>query len=272
MKEDGPMGIVEFKAGTQLIRAEVLSQTTMVSRHSGKELNVLEVRFRTDQSHKKALEEAISSGFGNLVNADRSEGKTVTLFQKQQSYTVGEAVEILTWVLTEKEELKLDALQIEELTVQPYRYEESFDGDALILTARVQIDASTLEALRALPKYFPVVRKGISDGPRSMRFGQVVWSSDDENQFKIHATVVEQVYDTTRSSNGFLEPRFGNVMDSLVSTNARFKALMDVLEAKAVITADEKEKIIDVPTDEVRRRILQFDRVLDVDGWFGLGN
>jgi hypothetical protein len=66
----------------------------------------------------------------------------------------GDAIRTYVWTLTETEELKLQSLKIGPMTLEPYKYEEEFTGNALIITIRLEIDVATESALRDLPQYF----------------------------------------------------------------------------------------------------------------------
>jgi hypothetical protein len=180
------MGNVRLKVGDHTVTAELLSQSANVSRHTGKELFQLEVQFKAHAAQRESIQDALS-GKGILLSADGDASKDVTvlLYEKQYSYTEGKPMQNHIWTLTQEEELKLDSLQVADIDLQPYWSVERFDGDALIITARVEVDAATEQALRNLPQYFPVIRKGISDELRTMRFGQILWSSVDEEGFKL---------------------------------------------------------------------------------------
>jgi hypothetical protein len=263
------MGIIRFKVGDQFLVGNVLSQSTATSQHTGREITELEVQFKAHERGKKAVEDALAIGVGTvLAEGDSSSEFAVTLYQKQHSFTIGEPIQTYTWSLRQREKLMTESLKLGDMAVHPYRYMETISQDALVLTIRATVDATTLQTLRALPLYFPVVREGISDEPRSMRFGAVIWSSADEQEFKIQATIVEEKYDAKGNQHSFLEPMLGNLMKSVSSTNARFKTLVQILLSKGLITEEEKANIVEVSDEELRRRNYEFDRVVDVDEWF----
>ena len=164
------------------------------------------------------------------------------------------------------EKSNLDALQIGEEVVQPYVYTEELDGSALIITARVEIDSATNERLRKLEGYFPVIRKGIQDEPRSMRFGVNLWSEDGEKR-KVQITLVEEIYDKEKKERSILQPEFGNVSALLARTHLRMKYLMNTLKAKGILADEEISQILDVSDTDRREQNEEFYRVKDLDEW-----
>ena len=67
------MGIVRLKAGEKLIAADVLEESTVVSKFTGKYLMYLEVSFRANETDKAALEQAIANQTGVLLSQDAKE-------------------------------------------------------------------------------------------------------------------------------------------------------------------------------------------------------
>ncbi|MBS1799562.1 MAG: hypothetical protein JSS95_07015 [Acidobacteria bacterium] len=247
-----------------------MAQNSHTSRHTGKELFELEVQFTAHEAQSDSIREALS-GKGCLLSADGDTSKDVTvlLFQKTHSYTDGRPIQSYIWTLTQEEELKVDDLQLADVTLQPYWFTERFDEDALIISARVEVDAATEQSLRNLPQYFPVIRKGISDEPRTMRFGQILWSSVEEEKFKLGITIVEKIYDEQKKTPALFQPQLRHISNTLAVAGARIAKLLDILQEKGVLTEEERVSIAEVPDAERRKRVGQFDRVDDLDAWLG---
>ncbi len=148
------MGNVRFKIGDQIITADVLSQSDSKSRHTGKGLIQLEVQFKAHAAQRKSIQDALS-GTGTLLSQDASKDVAVLLYEKEYSYTDAHPMQNHIWTLTQKEKLMLDSLQLADISLQPYRFKESFDGDALIITARVEVDLATEEAFEGTAQVFP---------------------------------------------------------------------------------------------------------------------
>jgi len=100
-----------------------------------------------------------------------------------------------------------------------------------------------------------------------MRFGLVVWASDDEQTYRLRARLVEENYDKARDGHGFLEPMFSNVMEQLAVTTTRLSKLLDVLASKGILTEEEKKNVFEVPDSERKERRELFCRVRDFDKW-----
>jgi len=76
-------------------------------------------------------------------------------------------------VLEEIEDLMAQSLRLNDIILCPYSYEEEFDGDELCIRSRVMVTPEQDARLRLLMKddgYFSVVRHGICEQPREMRF------------------------------------------------------------------------------------------------------
>jgi hypothetical protein len=263
------MGHVRFKINDQVVTAEVIEQQSSTSRNTGKELFQVEVRFQVHEDQKDFCTEALRNQNATLLSpeGDSSKDIPVRVHEKQHSFTMGDPIQRCTWVLSEFEELNLEALQIGDVTVNPYKYSDEFSEDALVCNFCIDVDATMYKYVRSLPKYFPVVRKGVSDAPRTMRLGEVVWATEDEQTYRLRATLVEQSYDKPGAGNGIMQPAFGNVMDVLSVTTIRISRILDMLESKGLLTDEEKKTIREVAEEEWKERRCQFLRVKDFDKW-----
>lgn len=263
------MGHIRFKIEDRITTAELLDQQVSLSRNTGKELIQFEVSFKAHESMREFFTQGLRNGTATLLPADGddSKGITVKLYEKQHSYTLGEPIQRCTWLLSQQEELTLESLQIADITLAPYKYRDEFDQDSLICNLCFDLDAETYKHVRNLPMYFPVVRKGISEEPRTMRFGMVIWASEDEQNYRMRATIVEESYDKTGIGHGFLEPMFTHMMEQLVVTTARLSKLLDLLESKGLLTEEEKKGVIEIPDSERKDKKELFYRVRDFDKW-----
>src|ERR1035437_3083215 len=128
------MGIIRLKIEDQVTVAEILDQHTTISQNTGKELFQLEVKFKAHENHRNFYTAALGKGTATLLvpGGDSTKDITVDVYEKQHSYTVGQPIQSYTWLLSEREELRLESLQIGDMTLTPYKYEDHFDRDALI--------------------------------------------------------------------------------------------------------------------------------------------
>jgi hypothetical protein len=261
------MPTVEFKAGDLTIRAQVVEESINKSLHSGKDLFQFEVEFRADEDEQDDINAAQNApGPVLLRGGEQPEEVPITIQQRMHSFTVGRREQIYKWTLTEMENLELESLQLGDIVLKPYKFEEEVQNGLIHIEARVEIDPSTREQLSVLPTYFPVVRMGISNEPLSMRFGQPLWSETSSENTKHRYVLVEERYDSEKHQ-GFLEPQFGNVRDSLVVTKAQLAKLLDVLGAKGLLTAEEATSVIEVEESALRTQHRLINRVDDIDEW-----
>ena len=113
--------------------------------------------------------------------------------------------------------------------------------------------------------YFPVIRRGINDETKEMRFGKIIWSKDEEIiKFKIY--LVDKQYDAERGSAlGLFEPEMSNVKHTLADNTENFAALLKVLQEKNLLTSEEIERVKTVNDKDYNSRMLEFERVKDID-------
>jgi hypothetical protein len=139
--------------------------------------------------------------------------------------------------LEEVETLNLTSLNIRDLVISPYSYNETFDGDALIIEAKVVLSESQYTQLKDIMKvvgYFPVVRHGIDERPRDMRFGQMRWSKLD-NGVKHELIIVEKNYDTKKEQFDLFNPEMYSMQDMIAENKETIEALIDVLLSKGLL-------------------------------------
>jgi hypothetical protein len=167
------------------------------------------------------------------------------------------------------EDLQATQLVIDGWALTPYKYKEEIDDEALIVQARVQLSAEEYKRLFELPTYFSVVRKGIDDEPREMRFGQCLWSESDD-KYKIQLYLVEKRLDDSKRGLGhsFLEPQSSNDAGRIVRSAILLDRLIDSLIHKGVLSAEESEKLRQIDDElQVDLEMAKRNRVSDLDKW-----
>jgi hypothetical protein len=136
----------------------------------------------------------------------------------------------------------------------------------LTIDTFVELSEGEEKRLRALPTYFRVVRKGIHDDAREMRFGQILWSKkENEDKFRLRLTLVGQALDACGDRHHFLEPQFGKVGRYHNCYTPSLRALLDRLVAKGVLSSEEVDAIHAVDKGAADREFQQLFRVDDVD-------
>lgn len=166
------------------------------------------------------------------------------------------------------EKPKVDSLSLGKLKFQPYSYDERFEGDALIIKAKVLLSESQYTELKELMRretYFEVVRHGISDEPREMRFGLTLWSKHKEN-IKHELLLVDKSYDKARERRrGLFGPESYRMQNMIAEYAEILEELLTALINKGILRAKE---IDDIRADALRRawdRKREFYRVKDID-------
>jgi hypothetical protein len=156
-----------------------------------------------------------------------------------------------------------------------YAYEETIEHDGAIMIdmkARMADPAHTeLQALITrhsadYPSYFPVVRKGLQDTPRTMRWGKCTWSAHD-GVFKHNLILVEDAYDQgePKSLLPLDYPEGRRAREMAAKTSALVTELLRVLEAKSALDADEVRQLTATAERQVKGLTREFFRMDDID-------
>jgi hypothetical protein len=260
--------LVQLKAGELPITAELLEREVLASQSTGKELIRLQVRFESENDDDTvAVEDFINSEQFVQTDADNpSKERRWKIGQHSNSYREGAPETTFSWELFEVEDIKISKLVIAGSEYTPYKYSEEFDNKGrLTIEARVELTEVQESKTRKLKPYFQVVRKGVNDTPREMRFGQMVWSKKDD-RYRMNLLLVDKAYDEP-ASRGFFQPQFSNIEDSVAISLVGLRSLLDKLVDKGVLSAAERDAISDVEKTERDKEIWEFDRVADLDEW-----
>ncbi len=245
------------------------------SRHTGRQLRHLEVELVVDgdeaeQRVRQALDDSGSVPAGLVTDTGEADG-TWVVEEASSSYRDGVPVFHHVLELHEWEELEARALQIAGLTLEPYTYEERFDGDALVVTARVTIDRSQQDALFSQDddeSYFPVTRVGLSEEPRMMRLGRCLWSREQQ-VIKQEIVLVDRAYDDDQSNvhHGFDEPTLSHLQEMALQDGKLLCEVCDLLSDAGAISSEGLDRLAP-DLDRIRNRdSREFSRVEDLDEW-----
>lgn len=249
------------------IPVELLEAQKTPSKHSGKMLARLTITFDWRGDVESEKNNYLQSP-ERPVRALNPGGQEIGIFRVAgNSYNYRDGIPLTTyrWELEEVENLNANALVLgEELTLAPYRYEESFVENSLRIEADVKLSEDQERSLRSLPRYFSVVRQGVSDVPKEMRLGRLVWSQDSQKEFRIRLILVEKVYDDMPFA-GFLEPEISNIQAMLAETCERLTSLLRLMERKGVISSTELNDVSNPSPESIASREKEFSRVDDLD-------
>jgi len=268
---------MDLRIGDRGIPTDIEERTNFVSRHTGRtcvRLHVL-VSVSGKGEHDRMLDLVQNARHNNVSAADEA-GRTRMWKVRNHSYSYqnsgDSAVYNHRFELEEDEELMPTSLHIDELVLRPHKYEEEFDREALIISAWTstnEADSQRLKDLVARRDFYPVVRVGISEEIREMRFGAVLWSEDGAST-KHRITLVERIYDEQHdSSPGVGEPEASNVERSLATGLGMIDGLLETLGAKEILTPEEIAGIRLKAEEEIQifDKRWAFRRVEDADKW-----
>lgn len=267
---------MELTINGERLEVDVVAETTFNSRHTGRTLKrlTLRVAVRGDDAHESFLR-LIARATQQGAEADEGAGTVRRWTVRNSSYSYSESDDPLayhhTLEMDEEEELMPTRLVVDDLNLKPYTYEEEFDKDVLIITARVvpsEAEGRRLRELVVAKDYYPVVREGLGQEARAMRFGLVVWSRQ-EGTTKYLLTLVEKLYDEDAPQIHPGEPQVPNLVRLLSTALGVLDALLEALVTKGVLSEVERDAIRsegDAQRDERRWAFLEVE---DIDAMWG---
>jgi hypothetical protein len=210
--------------------------TESPSPFSGRLLKGYEAKFKVyEQGLSNRLNGYLKNG--SILSLVDDSGSTFRLELRQNSYSFqagsnsGYSYSLL---LDEVEELRIEKLVIGEIEFSPYSYKEQFENGAIIITAKVELNLDDIFKLKNLMvqrgEYFNVVRVGISDEAKEMRFGAMLeWAPAAEGAIRQSFILVEKAYDANVKPLSSID---GRRIDNLIRESIRTKMLNALLVEK----------------------------------------
>jgi len=248
----------------------IKKETTFFSKHTGVALKKIEVGLRVDRKIHEDITKIIETLNKTEINSIGEQGKILKKWKIEKStYSCIENKYDHYLELEEIENLHIDRLIVDELTFYPYSYKEEFIHDALIIDAKVKLsEVQFTEVKKLIEKndYFKVVRYGISDEPREMKFGLPLWSKHKDT-IKYCFTLSEKKYFETQKKilfNNFFQ-RISNMSILLAKQDGILKELLTILSNKKVLTNEEITEIKEKASTQSRIREIDFYQVKDID-------
>jgi hypothetical protein len=171
--------------------------------------------------------------------------------------------------IEEMEELELTGLSINGIVLYPYFYEEEFDCDDLNIKSRVMVSPEQDAWLRMLMKedgYFQVVRHGISDLPRDMRFSNTILWSRHGNKFKYEIILVDKGYDEKdRPLARLFQPQMSRMQSAVAAQAEMVEAMLETMVTRKYLTVGDVAEMRRKAAERVWDRKREFFEVRDVD-------
>ncbi len=222
------------------------------SAHTGKQLIVGQFRFDVhDEDQQQGIAESLSSR--REIDVAGSDGGPVRFRVRSNSYqSRGEgppwhhSVEV-----EEAESLIPKELVLDGLSLHPYTYEERAEAaGGIVISTHVRVDSAAREQLEAKLRavhrvpgaYFDVVRAGIQDTARRMRFGRCLWSEHDTDT-KYDLTLVEKTVDDTSPPIPDFYPELPNMRRDIALARNLISELLDSLVESGSLPAEGRSAI-----------------------------
>jgi len=220
-----------------------------ISKHTGREL--LEISFRCDMQgiderdwllrilNSKEIMVMLTSGEkpNRFIQGEASYNYSTTYPDEPTIYTHNVS-------LREKEIIDVKIIKIDDLVLEPYVYEEEESSDTQIeIEFKVVVNKRQREKLIQMlyseKEYFNVIREGIDDNPREMRFGLPEWSRiKNKNEYKYRLILI----DYNPNEKQFPIPNktvFDNLMIKYTKTKMTLDMLIERMKEKKILKEDD---------------------------------
>jgi hypothetical protein len=190
------------------------------------------------------------------------------------SYSEGDIHRYYVLELEEKEELVPTSIHVADTRLDPAHYEEEASRDVLTCRVRAAMSRDDLERFWQIrgasgeDRYFDVVRPGIAEEPRRMRFGRILWRAIQADEVEALFVLVDRAYDDDPQTDFTLHgPNAEAVQEATARLEILIDRLLDRLEEHSVLKPEEATALRAVSGDDSYERELQFYRVDRFDRW-----
>lgn len=256
----------------------VLETGSEVSPHTGRDLKTARVATRVAPHDAEAVSALLSRGRGPGGEIVDMDGRRWGVGSYQESYSDQTSPHAFSAEIREVERLQPERVEVGDLTLQPSRYLERIDGAGIVIEMRAPVGQTEEAALRehfrtggTRHRYMSVVRVGVEDRPRSMRFGKTLWHRRN-GQTEVSLVLVEEVVDEQDPSPftaflGLAEPELTHALDWAATVQAKFDALVVELKAAGVLGAEAEGRLQAAGEDAYERRRWDSLQVADLDLW-----
>ncbi len=250
-----------FMIGEHEVKAEVEKRQKFESKHSGKTLEKLKIHFQV--YNRRKVPETIFS---------KDDDRKWAVAHSSYYYTEGNPVIRYIFEIEEVEELNIKELQLDGLSINPYDYYEEIDGikgDSLIIKARATLSLDLWKKLQELYhkyEYFKVLRKGISNEKKKMRFERVIWSKE-ENSVNCIFSIYEHVYDEFKLYS-HVKPEMEMLKKDSIKNQNQINFLIELLLEKKILDDKDIENILISKNKNINT--LKFGEVEDLEDFLSV--
>lgn len=260
-------GDIELTMGERSWGAAIIARDLIVSRHTGRELEALEVTFPAGGDEDELIADLASEARQGRLSSAGERSKQWSLEQSSYSYRHERGPRWHTWHLRELETLAASSVVIDGIELRPERYHERMSGERLVIDLRAKVSTDDLERLQELwleADTVSVTRVGVSEERKTMELGWGPWSEHEDGSAKIELKLSDP---EDQDRRGLLEPLLWNLLMAAGRTNVAQKGLLDLLVSKGVITQDEARALTETSRREAMRSSMRFWLVVDLDKW-----
>lgn len=259
---DGSVSLIVRGAGTE------------VSPHTGRDVRIVCAATRVASFAADGVSVVLAGAEepgGEIV--DEAGGRW-SVIGWRRSHDSPDGLHTFTVELRELEELRPNRVEVADLEVRPVRYEETVESGALILTMRVHLNEDQMSMLRDLLQrddiadaYMPVLRVGLEERTRSMRFGKVLWQRG-AGGVDARIVLVERTYDQQGHPRRRLnEPELTHALTWVAVAAAEIDALFAELRTAGVLSAEAETRVRAAGDGAYQRRQWDLCEVDDLDHW-----
>lgn len=257
--------VVEMAIGETTWQAEVASRDRTISRHTGRELALLEVTFVGGEDEDELIADLAAEARKGRLRSAQDPLRRWRLKGSSFGYTDGPRQH--RWQLEEVEGLQPDLVVVEGLELRPRRYHEAFVGERLEIDLRTTLSADEVTRVQDLwlaGEPVTVTRSGISAEPRSMDLGWGPWSEMEGGGAKVEFSLTDS---EPQRKPGAFQPLMWNLRLAAGRARAGQDALISLLVAKGLITAEEAAALEAEARAKGPRTSMRLMLVEDLDSW-----
>lgn len=264
---------VDFSGDEMTVDLE--EESTFRSKHTGAELKQVKIGLiaQTLQAHRLLLlkiRRAENAGIsstdesGNITGRWKLVHSSFCCLGDEHNQEYYHEIQI-----EEVEDLELTGLSINGIVLYPYFYEEEFDCDDLNIKSRVMVTPEQDAWLRMLmkeEKYFHVVRHGISNDSREMRFSNTILWSKHGNKFKYEIILVDRSYDERdRPLARLFQPQMSRMQSAVAAQAEMVEAMLETMVTRKYLTEGDVAEMRKKAAERLWDRKREFFEVKDID-------
>ncbi len=262
---------LRFTHGERMFELHAEQAATSTSPHTARELRGLRSEITCSPEEAAALRALLESPAVTDEHGVKWSGRLAT-----ESYIdSGPHTLVIEW--TERERIVAELVEFQGLSLRPTHYQEDEDDGVVAVTFSATLSEDEMQALWALRegradqerRYWPVVRRGVSDVPRTMRLGRILWQRNGKS-YEHRVTLVDEAEDRQEPGPWLgmrAEPELSHLMAGLADLSGRFDALLDALDAAGILDREARDTIRDAGRTVRRQREYTFYEVDDLSRW-----